>query len=137
MIRAINIIGVIALVLLGVALCSRAQAETIEQVIARVAAITGLPVATPPKGGFRVLPLEAIPARYHYALCYYVPRLERITCREGYAYLRPHEVAHHLQKRAGWDFSNPDVKAVAQAQAQWAQKIYTRRWRGWPEARTP
>ena len=124
--RAINIFGVVVFVLLMVGFCQRVQAETIEQISARVASMTGLPDATPPKGGVRVLPMRAIPRRHKASSCYYEVVIERITCREGKTYLMPHEVTHHLQKRAGWDFSNPDTFFVAQQQAWWVQRNYRR-----------
>lgn len=122
--RALNIILVVVFIVAGLYVCSRAQAEPMEQVIARVAALTGLPAATPPKGGFRVVPRDAMPRRHRDNWCYYEIGPERITCREGYAFVLPHEITHHLQKRAGWTFWVPDVLQVAQAQARWVQRNY-------------
>lgn len=124
MLRTLNIVLMAFFITAGVYVCSVAEADDMEEVIARVAAMTGLPTATPPRGGFRELPIPEIPRRYQYAWCYYEIGLERITCREGYAHLRPHEITHHLQKRAGWDLKNPDVKFVAEVQARWVQQNY-------------
>ena len=97
----------------------------IDKMMERVAILTGLPNAKPPRK-VEVFTFDAMPDQYKKYWAYYDPNTQGIVLRDDYQHLLPHELTHHLQARSG---TNP-ISDEAEKQAKWVQSIY---WQLWPE----
>ncbi len=121
MIRTLNIVLLTSFFFLNMYVCSVAKAETIEQVIARVAGMTGLPETVKPRA-VKEVSLEVIfnHTKDRNARAAFFCNTRTILYALGFRKLLPHETTHLLQCDAGQD----PLTAANEKQARWVQRIY-------------